>query len=172
VTTSGAPLGGGVAAVPAGRIMQRGRAKAYRPLTSADRSAALRSGLEAYERGDFFLAHERLEPAWMGTADPAERDLYQGLIKLAAGFVHAVRGNPAGLAANLRGARLRLQSAIDGDAPDVGLDVGRLLVDVGDRLATAESMASAAPAHAPRHPGEPPRRPLPIEPPAITRRAR
>ena len=75
------------------------------------RAAALRAGLAAYERGDFFEAHELLEPAWMGTADPVERELHQGLIKLAAGFVHAVRGNPLGIVKNLRGARERLARA-------------------------------------------------------------
>ena len=30
-----------------------------------------RRGLAAYERGDFFEAHELLEPAWMGTDDSA-----------------------------------------------------------------------------------------------------
>src|SRR5229473_1295947 len=44
-------------------IQQDGRAKAYRPLDEATRRAALTDGLEAYERGDFFLAHENLEPA-------------------------------------------------------------------------------------------------------------
>jgi hypothetical protein len=78
------------------RVMQGGRAKAYRPLPASERLAALHAGLEAFERGHFFLAHEHLEPAWMGTADPAERDLYQGLIKLAAAFVD-VRGNRAGV---------------------------------------------------------------------------
>ena len=34
----------------------------------------------------------------MGTADLAERSLIQGLIKVAAADVHAVRGNPAGRA--------------------------------------------------------------------------
>src|SRR6185503_16988265 len=82
-----------VAATP-GTIVQRGRAKAYRPLPPERRRAILAEGLAAYDRGDFFLAHEVLEPAWMGAADPAERDLYQGLIKLAAAFVHAARGNP------------------------------------------------------------------------------
>ena len=75
------------------------------------RGDALAAGLEAYERGDAFLAHELLEPAWMGTDDPAERELLQGLIKLAAAFVHAARGNSAGVAKNLRGARERLVAA-------------------------------------------------------------
>ena len=91
-----------------------GRAKAYRPLPDADRAAALASGLAAYERGDFFEAHEDLEPAWMGTDDRAERALLQGLIKVAAAYVHDVRGNPAGIARNLEGARALLARGLDG----------------------------------------------------------
>jgi hypothetical protein len=77
-----------------------GRAKAYRPLPADERIAAVTAGLEAYGAGDFFEAHELMEPAWMGTADMAERALIQGLIKVAAADVHAVRGNPAGVRRN------------------------------------------------------------------------
>ena len=115
-------------------VIQGGRAKAYRPLAAADRRAAFDAGLEAYERGDVFLAHELLEPAWMGTLDMPERELIQGLIKLAAAFVHAARGNPAGVAKNLRGARDRLANA--GDAGEhTGIDVWALLAAVDERLA-------------------------------------
>jgi len=87
-------------------IIQGGRAKAYRPMAAADRRAAFDAGLEAYERGDVFLAHELLEPAWMGTPDLAERELIQGLIKLA------------------------------GDAGEpTGVDVPTLLAAIEDRLA-------------------------------------
>ncbi len=88
-----------------------GRAKAFRPLPVGARAAALRDGLAAYERGDFFEAHELLEPAWMGTDDPGERAFLQGLIKLAAAYVHDVRGNPAGIVKNLTGARAWLLEA-------------------------------------------------------------
>ena len=64
-----------------GTILQGGRAKAYRPLPETERLAAYERGLAAYEQGDFFEAHEILEPAWMGTADIGERELYQGLIR-------------------------------------------------------------------------------------------
>ena len=93
-----------------------GRAKAYRPLAAADRTAAVIAGMQAYDAGDFFEAHELMEPAWMGTDDPAERELIQGLIKLAAADVHGVRGNPRGVARNLEGARDRLRRVPDGDA--------------------------------------------------------
>ena len=88
-----------------------GRAKAYRPLPDAERAAALADGLAAYERGDFFEAHELLEPAWMGTPDLPERALLQGIIKIAAAYVHDVRGNPAGIVRNLTGARALLDEA-------------------------------------------------------------
>ena len=103
-------------------------------MAAADRREAFDAGLEAYGRGDVFLAHELLEPAWMGTLDLAERELIQGLIKLAAAFVHAARRNPAGVAKNLRGARERLGNA--GDAGErLGVDVAALLPAVDARLA-------------------------------------
>ena len=87
------------------------------------------------ERGDFFEAHEILEPAWMGTDDIAERELLQGLIKLAAAYVHGVRGNPLGIARNLAGARERLAATI-GTAPAAssGIDVTALVEAVDERL--------------------------------------
>jgi hypothetical protein len=125
----------------AGTVLQSGRAKAYRPLPREARAEAARSGLEAYARGDFFEAHELLEPAWMGTADPAERELVQGLIKLAAAFVHAARGNPLGMDKNLRGAHARLAEHLRLDRtgldrteplpePLAALDVARLLAAI------------------------------------------
>jgi uncharacterized protein len=120
-----------------------GRVKAYRPLPIRVRAAAFEHGLAAYERGDFFEAHEDLEPAWMGTDDRRERAFLQGLIKLAAAYVHATRGNPPGIAKNLEGARRRLAEAavpgadVTADMPgvgDAGIDLRALLDDVDLRL--------------------------------------
>ena len=112
-----------------------GRAKAYRPVAAAERSAAVVAGLRAYAEGDFFEAHELMEPAWMGTDDPAERELIQGLIKLAAADVHGVRGNPRGVARNLEGARDRLRRVPDGDAiGGVRVDLPGLLEAIDRRL--------------------------------------
>jgi predicted metal-dependent hydrolase len=116
-------------------VIQGGRAKTYRPMAPSEREAALRAGLEAYHRGDAFLAHELLEPAWMGTRDVAERELLQGLIKLAAAFVHAARGNAAGVAKNLRGARDRLAQVGDAGAR-FEIDVAALQAAIDARLAT------------------------------------
>jgi hypothetical protein len=115
--------------------MQGGRAKAYRPLPDADRRSAFAAAIAAYERGDYFEAHELLEPAWMGTDDEAERALDQGLIKLAAAFVHGVRGNPLGIAKNLVGARERLVEAVATDAEAAsGLELTPLIAAIDDRL--------------------------------------
>lgn len=121
----------------ADRVIQRGRSKAYRPLPARERDAALAAALAAYRRGDFFAAHELLEPAWMGTADPLERELYQGLIKLAAAYVHAVRGNDVGARKNLRGARDRLAAVVEGAGPSAGLDLPGLLAAIDARLVEA-----------------------------------
>jgi hypothetical protein len=116
-------------------IDSAGRAKVFRPLPAEARDAALRDGLDAYDRGDFFEAHELLEPAWMGTDDPGERAFLQGLIKLAAAYVHDVRGNPAGIGKNLTGARAWLVEASLGEPRRGGLDLTVLIAQVERRLA-------------------------------------
>jgi uncharacterized protein len=111
-------------------VLQGGRLKTYRPLPLTERQAALDEALAAWARGDFFETHELLEPAWMGTADEAERELYQGLIKLAAAFVHEVRGNRAGVAKSLAGARRRL-GGVAAVTPRVdGIDVAALVARI------------------------------------------
>lgn len=123
-------------------VLEGGRRKAFRPLPVTARREALRAGLAAYDRRDFFLAHELLEPAWMGSDDPVERALEQGLIKLAAAGVHAVRANRMGVAKNLAGARERLTIAADSGISarispevDAGIDLQALIAAIDDRLA-------------------------------------
>jgi predicted metal-dependent hydrolase len=125
----------------AARIRQGDRDKAYRPLPEAVRRTAFEEGLAAYARGDYFAAHEALEPAWMGTDDLAERALHQGLIKVAAGYVHAVRGNPTGVVKNLEGARRHL--ALAGPVAQAwGVDVAALQADLDARLANPEAITT------------------------------
>ena len=126
-------------------IDARGRRKAYRPMPAAKRRRALEAAIEAYERGDYFEAHELLEPAWLGTADRAERELYAGIIKLAAAYVHDVRGNPEGRTKNLRGARDRIAAGAS-FGPDVGIDPAALLAAIDERLADDRSARRSPPA--------------------------
>jgi len=136
-TTDGTSLTAVVDRTRAARrtIVQGGRDKAYRPLPRPARRAAFNAAIAAYRRGDFFEAHELLEPAWMGSDDLAERELYQGLIKVAAAYVHAVRGNPAGVRKNLVGARARLEGAAD----DATIDVAALIAEIDDRVAALDA---------------------------------
>jgi predicted metal-dependent hydrolase len=178
-----APSGAGDTPQPARIVDPRGRAKIFRPLPAAEREAAVTRGLAAYARGDYYLSHEELEPAWMGTSDAGERELLAGLIKVAAAFVHVSRGNPAGAATNLRGARVRLVGAAAAGY-DGGLDIAALLTAIDDRLARLEAgpaeptEAASAPGPlvaAPPHdvagpPGRALRAPLALDPPAIARR--
>ena len=103
-------------------------------MAEAERRSALEDGLRAYARGDWFLAHELLEPAWMGTEDVTERELIQGIIKVAAAFVHGARSNPAGTRKNLLGARERIA---DGRAAgrSIGVDTDGLLASIDRWLA-------------------------------------
>ena len=105
-------------------------------MPAAARRAATEAGLDAYANGDFFLAHELLEPPWMGASDLAERELLQGIIKIAAAFVHGARGNPAGIEKNLRGARARLANAGEAGA-ELRIDVAVLLAAIDERLANS-----------------------------------
>ena len=148
----------GAGSPEAATVRQGGRAKAYRPLPASQRAAALDAALAAWRRDDWFEAHELLEPAWMGTREPAERDLYQGLIKLAAAYVHGARGNRLGMDRNLEGAAERLRRADDGaEAADdgfvQGIAVRSLLAEVNARLRAAEPGPTAH-----------------VGPPSITRR--
>lgn len=62
--------------------------------------------------GDYFMAHETLEEYWID-APAAERDLYQGLIHMAVGLLHHVRGNHRGAALQFGKATARLASYPD-----------------------------------------------------------
>ena len=72
----------------------------------------------------------------MGTPDLPERALLQGLIKVAAAYVHDARGNPAGIVRNLTGARALLDEArTTGPAVNVaGIDLAALIAAVDVRL--------------------------------------
>jgi hypothetical protein len=82
----------------------------------------------------------------MGTSDLAERALYQGLIKLAAGYVHAIRGNPTGMARNLEGALRHLATSRELDPSHTlvaGIDLARLMDEADGRLAAVRAAIGA-----------------------------
>jgi predicted metal-dependent hydrolase len=64
-----------------------------------------RRGLELFNQGEFFAAHEVLEDVWRAAPQPEKRFL-QGLIQIAVGLHHHSRGNVTGAKSLLaRGAK-------------------------------------------------------------------
>jgi predicted metal-dependent hydrolase len=109
--------------------MTSDRRQAQRAPTAdaAPRSAypVLRKGIEEFNSGRFFEAHETLEEIWLPSPQPL-RDFYQGIIQIAAAFVHFQRGERPGAERLLR----RGLAKLDAFAPEfMGVDVGKLIAD-------------------------------------------
>jgi uncharacterized protein len=69
-------------------------------MSHSDATAFLR-GIEQFNRGEFFAAHETWEAIWL-TASGTDRDFLQGIIQLAAAFHHWRGGNAEGALSLLR----------------------------------------------------------------------
>ncbi len=74
------------------------------PLDPAEAERLFREGVALFNGARYWHAHEAWETLWRAAPDE-ERDFYQGLIKLAAGFLHLSRRNR-------RGARNKLSEGI------------------------------------------------------------
>ena len=70
---------------------------------------ALAEGLQHYDAGEFFAAHESWESLWLLAKEP-EKTFLQGLIQVTAAFHHWQRNNPLGTARLLQGALRRLEA--------------------------------------------------------------
>ncbi len=82
--------------------------------------------LDEFNDGYFFESHETLEDLWMVTPWP-ERQFFQGVIQLAAAFVHHARGEYAGATKLLDAAAAKLAEF----APDfLGVNVAALLSEI------------------------------------------
>lgn len=64
-------------------------------MTTADEKT-LCAALAQFNAGAYFACHETLEGLWLRDETP-QRAFYQGLIQIAAAFVHVGRGNPRGV---------------------------------------------------------------------------
>ena len=63
--------------------------------------SALEQGIDLFNRGEYFDAHEAWEGVWLRAQDSREKRFYQGLIMAAGAFVHAKKGECVGAAALL-----------------------------------------------------------------------
>jgi predicted metal-dependent hydrolase len=55
----------------------------------------VRKGIDLFNRGEFFAAHEVLENAWRAEKGPI-RSLYQGILQIVVGCYHIQRNNYLG----------------------------------------------------------------------------
>jgi hypothetical protein len=77
-------------------------------MNSQERDRLYRKGLEAFNSGHFYEAHEHWEEVWLKTLNP-EKMFLQGLIQVAAAFHHHSRANLEGTRNLLREGLAKLE---------------------------------------------------------------
>jgi uncharacterized protein len=96
------------------------------------------TGIQLFNRQEFFACHEVLEASW--TAEAGERRLFlQAFIHLAVGFYHCQRHNPAGAARQLQKGLHKLTAYLPCCE---GIDTARLHREA---LAAGERLEAGAP---------------------------
>jgi predicted metal-dependent hydrolase len=93
------------------------------PLSETEKLEALAKGVREFNSWRFYDCHETLEDVWRAE-DGRLADFFQGIIKIAAGFHHLLRGNHRG-AINLLGHALTLLAPYRPAC--LGVDIGRLI---------------------------------------------
>ena len=83
-------------------------------------------GLELFNQGKYFEAHEELELAWRVESDPL-RELYRGILQVAVVYLHISRGNYSGAMKVYRRCRKWLEPWPD---TCIGIDIGKLRHDL------------------------------------------
>jgi uncharacterized protein len=87
-------------------------------------------GIRLFNEGDFFEAHEAIEPEWHAERRPIRR-LYQGILQIGVGFLHARRGNHAGALLLLTDG---IEKTADFTPACLGIDTARLVRESQDCL--------------------------------------
>ena len=99
-------------------------------LSAARRAQLLRRGAALFHGGRRFAAHECWETIWR-SRDPEPRELFQGLVQLAAAFHHLERrGRPDVARRVLAKARRRLGAASEPAAREAGVALRELLAQL------------------------------------------
>ena len=93
------------------------------PLSETEKREALARGVREFNSWRFYDCHETLEDVWRAEAGPLA-DFFQGIIKVAAGCHHLLRGEHKG-AVNLLGHALKLLAPYSPAC--LGVDVLRLI---------------------------------------------
>jgi len=95
-----------------------------------------KKGLQLFNAGEYFEAHEALEDAWNAEQGQA-RNLYQGILQTAVVYLHITRGNYRG-AVKVYGRSLKWLK----DIPDTckGIHVGKLKTDARQVMAEIQKL--------------------------------
>jgi len=107
-----------------------------------DGTDQLEQGRAAFNRGEYFRAHELWEEVWLQMEGP-ERIFAQGLIQIAAGLHHLQEHRPRPAAGLLRKGLEKLLRGAPG--PLVHLRVEALVHDLAQMLAEVESPGATVP---------------------------
>jgi predicted metal-dependent hydrolase len=76
----------------------------HKPGTQSEYQAKFRRGLEQFNAGQFFDAHESWEEIWLSSPEP-HKTFLQGIIQISAAFHHYTYGN-------MRGTRSLLEAGL------------------------------------------------------------
>jgi uncharacterized protein len=107
---------------------------------------ALARGIEHFNAGRYFQAHEAWEEGWHPAPEP-ERDFWQGLTQVAVGLTHRLRGNAHGAATLLRRGARRLSHYGE---THMGVPVGEISTFAADAADRVERDGVEAPIDVPR----------------------
>ena len=91
-------------------------------------------GVELFNAGEWYAAHDLFEELWHETADPERRSL-QGILQVAVAQLHLQRGNRRGATILFGEALGRLKRP---GTPDFGLDLASLCRAAQQRLETLQ----------------------------------
>src|SRR5512144_1034326 len=73
----------------------------------------LERGIDLFNEGKFFEAHEAWEILWLNAEEPQDRQFLQGLIMAAGAFIHYAKRECAGAATLLERSRKALESGLN-----------------------------------------------------------
>jgi predicted metal-dependent hydrolase len=107
---------------------------------------ALAEGLQLYEAGEFFTAHEAWESVWLKAPEP-EKTFLQGIIQVTAAFHHLQNNNRLGTVLLLQAALRRLELYPDSFG---GISVAPLCGEIRERLQMLDAGEPASQLASPR----------------------
>jgi uncharacterized protein len=106
-----------------------------------EKTEAFRRGIEQFNAGEFWNAHESWEIVWLPAPEP-DKAFLQGIIQMSAGFHHHTKNNAAGARSLLRRGLDKLERFPDGYR---GLRLEELRMAARAWLAAIESGKSKTP---------------------------